>query len=94
MEHVVAQRGGDADPLKWVLPLRDRTYQEALLQRASSPGTYSRLDGLYGSLGLVFVALDRTFDGARTSFCCPLAADCASASWFYDTYGIVDFKHV
>jgi hypothetical protein len=58
MEHVIAQRGGDVDPLKWVLPLRDRTYQEALLERASSPGTYSRLDGLSSSLGLVLMALD------------------------------------
>jgi hypothetical protein len=39
------------DPLQWVLPLEDTEYAEALAVRAAHPEQYSRVDGLYGSLG-------------------------------------------
>jgi hypothetical protein len=48
------------DPLQWVLPGDDPGYAEALAARAAHPEQYSRLDGLYGSMGCVWT-LQRSF---------------------------------
>lgn len=45
------------DPLQWVLPLEDPEYAEALAVRAAHPEQYSRVDGLYGSLGVALVLI-------------------------------------
>eukprot|EP00877_Chromochloris_zofingiensis_P001596 jgi/Chrzof1/11437/Cz05g36200.t1 len=61
------------DPLRWILPHDDTVYQEQLAIRAENPEQWSRLDGLYGSIGQVFGNTALCFAGPQGNVCSPQA---------------------